>query len=135
MRFLKFCCVGLSGVALNLLVFNLLVHFGFHYLLAAVGAFFVAVTNNFLWNSLWTFKDRLATKKVKDYKRYIKFVIISAICLAGNLLILAFLVEKLHFVQWQAQIIAVGCMSVLNFLLQNLITFEAKNNDKVVSTL
>lgn len=127
--------MGLSGVVINLLIFNLLVSFGFYYLLAAIGAFLVSVSNNFLWNYLWTFKDRIAAKKVNGYKRYIKFFVISAICLFGNLLILALFVEKLHFAQWQAQIIAVGSMSILNFVMQNILTFEAKNNDKAVSTL
>src|SRR5882757_1482008 len=52
----KFGLVGGSGYLINLGVFAVLVgSLGVHHLAAAVGAFCVAVTNNFLWNRYWTF--------------------------------------------------------------------------------
>src|SRR5215210_1227857 len=58
-QFVKFCAVGGSGYVVNLSVFTLAVHtLDLHYLLGATLAFAVAVTNNFLWNRLWTFRAR-----------------------------------------------------------------------------
>ena len=56
MQLLKFGLVGGSGYLINLAVFALLAgNLDVHHIVAAVGAFCVAVTNNFLWNRHWTF--------------------------------------------------------------------------------
>ena len=54
----KFCTVGATGYVVNLGVYALLLGFGLHYLLAATGSFLVAVTNNYTWNRLWTFRGQ-----------------------------------------------------------------------------
>src|SRR5262249_22248701 len=47
-----------SGYLINLAVFSVLSDsFGLHHLVAAVGAFGVALANNFLWNRHWTFES------------------------------------------------------------------------------
>ena len=52
----KFGLVGGSGYLINLGVFAVLAgSLGVHHAIAAVGAFCVAVTNNFLLNRHWTF--------------------------------------------------------------------------------
>jgi putative flippase GtrA len=57
MQLVKFSTVGASGYIVNLAVYTTLVHaLDVHYILAAVLAFCVAVTNNFLWNRHWTFR-------------------------------------------------------------------------------
>lgn len=135
MRFLKFCCVGFVGVVVNLLTFTFCEYLSFHYLVAAIVAFFVAVTNNFVLNSFWTFKDRIKKHEFINYKRYAKFVSFSVVCLVGNLWLLVIFVEKLNLVHWQAQVLAVGFMSAVNFLMQNMVTFVSKKDPKAVSSL
>ena len=57
LQLLKFGIVGGSGYLINLAVFAVLAGgLGLHHLLAAVGAFCVALANNFLWNRHWTFE-------------------------------------------------------------------------------
>ena len=52
----KFGAVGASGYVVNLIVFAILVEgLGAHHFPAAIGAFCVAIANNFLWNRHWTF--------------------------------------------------------------------------------
>ncbi len=56
-QLVKFCVVGASGYVVNLAVYTLLLDgAGMHYISAAVGSFLVAVTNNYGWNRLWTFR-------------------------------------------------------------------------------
>src|ERR671935_2407307 len=55
----KFSTVGASGYVVNLVVYwALLRHAGVHYLAAATCSFIVAVTNNYTWNRLWTFRGQ-----------------------------------------------------------------------------
>ena len=47
----KFCVVGASGYVVNLAVYTLLLRGAdLHYVVAAIGSFLVAVTNNYTWN-------------------------------------------------------------------------------------
>jgi putative flippase GtrA len=54
----KFCTVGAVGYVVNLAVYTTLVGAGLHYNLAAACSFLVAVTNNYTWNRLWTFRGQ-----------------------------------------------------------------------------
>src|SRR4029453_2888178 len=55
----KFAAVGASGYVINLAVSTALLRgAGFHYAAAATCSFLVAVSNNYLWNRLWTFHDQ-----------------------------------------------------------------------------
>lgn len=71
---------------INLSVFSLLIANNLHHTIAAIIAFFFAVTNNYLWNSKWTFKDKAKDKSEK--RKYVQFLIISAINLGLNLIVL-----------------------------------------------
>jgi len=53
-RFLKFAAVGLSGVALDMLILWLLKgRLGWPLTLSQAGCGETAMANNFLWNDLW----------------------------------------------------------------------------------
>lgn len=128
-RFLKFCSVGLLGVIVNMAVFMLLTKAGVNYVLSAVFSFAAAASNNFVFNYKWTFQDKETSDKGR-FERYLQFVIISGACLAVNLTVLGLLVEQFSFVEWQAQIIAIFSVSVLNFVLQNAITFASATGNR-----
>src|SRR5881397_4208229 len=58
MQLAKFAAVGATGYVVNLAVYTALLRgAGWHYVYAATVSFLVAVTNNYLWNRLWTFRD------------------------------------------------------------------------------
>src|SRR6266545_1559971 len=85
----KFCIVGVSGYVVNLAVYAaLLTGAGFHYAAAATGSFVVAVTNNYLWNRLWTFRHR----RGHFAHQGLRFFVVALIVYAGNLAILTALV-------------------------------------------
>ena len=60
-----------------------------HYRAAATGSFLVAVTNNYLWNRLWTFRHRRGHFAYQG----LRFFVVSLIVYALNLVILSVLVE------------------------------------------
>jgi putative flippase GtrA len=58
-QLVKFGLVGATGFAINVGVFAFcLRELGVHYRIAYVIAFAVAVTNNFVWNRIWTFRHQ-----------------------------------------------------------------------------
>lgn len=124
----RFAMVGLCGVGVNMMVFMGLTALGANYLLAAVCSFAVAVTNNFIWNVLWTFKGRAGDKSIQ--KKYISFFVISTVNLGINLIILQLLVEYVKVGETLAQLIAIAMVSGLNFILNYFITFSQKRGNE-----
>src|ERR1700733_938121 len=56
LQLVRFCGVGASGYAVNLISFAVLVHLlGVTYWVASPIAYLVATSNNFFWNRRWTF--------------------------------------------------------------------------------
>jgi dolichol-phosphate mannosyltransferase len=118
----KFCVVGLSGYVVNLAVFALLVHgFDINYLLAAVCSFLVAVTNNYIWNRLWTFRH------MRGHAAYqgLQFLVVSTVALVGNLLFLTALVA-LGMPKVPAQALAIVLVTPWNFVANKLWSFRRR---------
>jgi putative flippase GtrA len=116
----KFGLVGGSGYLINLGVFALLAgNLGVHHLIAAVGAFCVAVTSNFLWNRYWTFGpgDGLARFQAA------RFFVVSLASLGLNLALLEVLIASGAVGELTAQAIAVAVAMPFNFLGNKLWTF------------
>jgi dolichol-phosphate mannosyltransferase len=84
----KFCTVGLSGYVVNLSIYAALLAAGLHYLPAACCSFLVAVTNNYTWNRLWTFRHQRGHVAIQG----LRFFVVSAVALCANLLFLSTLV-------------------------------------------
>jgi len=115
----KFCAVGAVGYLLNLGVYDGLLHAGLHYLLAATCSFLVAVTNNYVWNRVWTFRDRRAGIAAQGTR----FFVVALASLAVNLGVLHLLIlggaGKLV-----AQAAAIVIVTPLNFLGNRLWSFR-----------
>ena len=118
----KFCTVGASGYAVNLTVYTLLLRgAGLHYLVAAVGSFLVAVTNNYTWNRLWTFRGQRGHVAYQG----MRFLVVSVAALLTNLLFLRVLVE-LGLGKIVAQAIAIILVTPLNFVGNKLWSFRLR---------
>lgn len=116
----KFCVVGASGYAVNLAVYTLLITLaGLHYLPAAAVSFLVAVTNNYLWNRLWTFRSRRGHLVFQG----LRFLIVSTVALGGNLALLALYI-RLGLPEVAAQAIAILTVTPFNFLANKLWSFR-----------
>ena len=118
----KFGAVGASGYVVNLGVYVLLVQvLDVHYLLAAVGSFLVAVSNNYFWNRHWTFRGDKGHVGVQGAR----FLVVSVLALAANLVVLQILVH-LGVGKILAQAIAIVLVTPVNFVGNKLWTFRMR---------
>jgi putative flippase GtrA len=116
----KFGVVGVTGYVVNLAVFAVLVELvGVHHIPAAIGAFCVAVMNNFFWNRHWTFR---ATHGHPGFQAA-RFFAVSVAALAVNLLVLSLLVDAAGVAELPSQAFAVAFAMPLNFIGNKLWTF------------
>lgn len=119
-QLLRFCVVGASGYVVNLIVFGLLVHAaGAHHLLAAIGAFLLAWTNNFILNKWWTFRRHELTATQQG----MRYMAVSLVALALNLVVLEILIRA-GASELPAQAIAIAVVMPVNFLLNRRWSFR-----------
>ena len=130
-QLLQFGLVGLSGYVVNLTVFAILTGaglffrdgsdgLGVHYIPAAVIAFCVAVTNNFLWNRLWTFDARHGHAGFQAAR----FLTVSVLALGINLIALELLAGVAGVEELPAQAVAVAIAMPFNFVGNKIWTFN-----------
>jgi putative flippase GtrA len=121
LQLVQFGIVGAIGYFVNLAVFGFCTGvFDVHHIPAAITAFGVAVTNNFLWNRHWTFdhaRDGHAGFQAA------RFFTVSVLALGINLIVLQILVEVVEFPELASQAVAVAFAMPFNFIGNKLWTF------------
>ena len=119
MQLAKFATVGATGYALNLAVYTALLRgAGWHYIYAATVSFLVAVTNNYLWNRLWTFRDQRGHVGFQG----LRFFTVAVVAYGANLGILSALIA-FGTNKVTAQAIAIVLVTPLNFIGNKLWSF------------
>ena len=117
----KFSVVGATGYAVNLAVYASLIEAGLHYNMAAAVSFLVAVTNNYTWNRVWTFRGQRGHVGYQG----LRFLGVSLAALATNEVFLtafvAFGIGKIV-----AQAIAVVLVMPINFVGNKLWSFRRR---------
>ena len=121
LKFIKFCAVGFSGM---------LIDFGTTWLLkekarvnkyiANSTGFILAATSNYIWNRIWTFhssNDQIAVE-------YLSFILISVAGLGINNFVIFLLNDKLKFNFYLSKLIAIGVVTIWNFVMNFIITFR-----------
>lgn len=119
-KFLKFGLVGFTG---------LFIDFGItyackewlkiqKYISNSIG-FTIAATSNYILNRIWTFKSSDPHIAVE----YSEFLVISLIGLGINNLILWLIVSRLKWNFYLAKLVAIGVVTIWNFLANYFITF------------
>jgi putative flippase GtrA len=122
-QLLRFGLVGGSGYLVNLVVFAALNGGAdVHHIPAAIGAFLVAVTNNFAWNRLWTFRAEAPGRHPAH--QGMRFLVVSLCGLVVNLAVLEALVSGIDMSELPAQAIAVAVAMPANFVGNKLWTFS-----------
>lgn len=131
-QFVKFCIVGCSSLAIDYKISQYLTFaLGIDWRLAQCVSFLVAVTNGFIWNSLWTFRGM---GQGVVHERYIKFALVNVIGLLLNLVImnvvLFFLTGRVSHanpdpLHWKiAKMTSVLCVSFWNFFANRRWTYR-----------
>jgi len=115
----KFCVVGAIGYAINLAVYDAILRTGVHYLVAATCSFLVAVTNNYVLNRAWTFRDRRRGVAAQGAR----FFAVSLASLGANLLVLHLLIS-FGSGKLVGQAIAIVLVTPLNFVGNKLWSFR-----------
>ena len=119
----KFSLVGASGYVVNLAVYTALLRgAGWHYTAAATGSFLVAVTNNYLWNRLWTFRAQRGAVAYQGAR----FFVVSTAALLANLAVLEILVS-LGVGEFVSQAIAIVLVTPVNFVGNKLWSFGPRS--------
>jgi len=116
----KFCAVGGLGYLINLAVYDGLLHAGAHYLFAATCSFLVAVTSNYTWNRLWTFRAERGGVAVQG----MRFFVVSLAALGANLVVLHVLISSGGLSKLLGQAIAIIAVTPLNFIGNKLWSFR-----------
>jgi putative flippase GtrA len=120
-KFIKFGIVGFSGVFID---------FGITYLLRekvkiqqfvanAIG-FCCAATSNYFLNRVWTYHSQNPQVAIE----FGNFFLISLMGLGINTLILWFLVKKMDWNFYFSKLLAVGVVTIWNFVINTLYTFS-----------
>ncbi|MFP5363537.1 MAG: GtrA family protein [Thermoleophilia bacterium] len=127
LQLIRFSIVGGSGYIVNLLVYTVLEHgLSATYPVAATGAFLVALSNNFVWNRMWTFR---ASGGHAGFQAA-RFCVVSLVAFALNLVVLYSLVEGagmnavLGMGTVPAQAIAIAAATPLSFIGNKLWSFR-----------
>ena len=139
--FIRFCLVGLTGVVVDLGIFNLLRQvFELGLTRSAFISAEVAIVNNFLWNDLWTFGDiaRRQPGVSQRLKRFFKFNLVCTIGIVLQLIIINLIynffslndtVKNLIRIDILAKIIAIGLVTLWNFWFNSKLSWRVTQVD------
>lgn len=121
-QFTRFCAVGVSGYAVNLIVYAALLAAGLHYLAAATLSFLVAAASNYAWNRAWTFRASGAPVLGQGARA----LVVSALSLGANQLFLIVLVAA-GAGHLAAQAIAILLVTPFSFTANKLWAFAGSS--------
>ena len=123
-RFLKFILVGISGIGVNQGILYLLTEYaGMFYLVSSIFATQSAILNNFLWNHLWTFRDR-RTQNESILRKLGKFELVSIAGKLTNILVLYLAVTFMGLHYLAANLIGIAIGFIINFIGNNIWTWR-----------
>lgn len=128
--FVKYCIVGTVGTFIDLASLYLFVeYFKIPVISASVISFILAVTNNFLFNKIWTFRN-----KSKNYRKlYIKFLIVSLVGLGLTVMSMHIMVNIIGIWYMFAKALTSLIVLTWNFLANKFWTFRLTEKNIIIS--
>lgn len=116
-RVVKFAIVGLSGALINeSLLWLFTDFFGIYYVLSAVLSTEIAIINNFIWNEVWTFKDRAHGTLIDSLSRFVKFNLSRILGMMISVALLMLLTEVFGIYYLISNLSAVIIVFIINYL-------------------
>lgn len=124
--FIKYCIVGAIGTFLDLASLYVFVEYlQIPIFYATTLSFIIAVTNNFILNKTWTFKN-----KSKNYRKlYVKFLMVSLVGLAITIGSMFLMVTIIGIWYMFAKAITSLVVLTWNFLANKIWTFRLKEKN------
>ena len=124
-QFVKFSFVGVINTSIDFVIYlaltRLIYWFAVYYLVANAISFSLAVTNSFILNKRWTFKD---LNKEQLHLKYFKFFLVNIFSLIIVEILLFLLVNKFGIYDLFAKVIVLLYYVVSNFLLSKFWVFK-----------
>lgn len=119
--FIKYCIVGAAGTFIDLAALYIFVeYFAIPVIPASTLSFLLAVTNNFLLNKTWTFRN-----KSKNYRKlYIKFLLVSLVGLGLTVTSMHIMVNIIGIWYMFAKALTSLIVLTWNFLANKFWTFR-----------
>ena len=114
----KFGVVGVSGYALNLVVYAALLGLGAH--LAAGISFVVSAASNYWWNRHWTFANQKGHFGIQGFR----YLVVTLVALGVNQLWLLVFLDWFGWGKLIAQALAIALIVPVNFLGNKLWSFR-----------
>ncbi len=129
-RFFQFGVVGVSGVAINQLVIWLcqehlylgVSNSSLRLNLAMATGIVFGMTNNFYWNSRWTWKDRQRIDEPSVLRQYLKYATANWAGILVQVALTNLLVRWLPYLA--SNLIGIAFASLINFVLNDLWTYR-----------
>jgi len=125
-RWIRFNMVGAIGMGVQLAMLALLTAvFRLEYMLATALAVESAVLHNFFWHRRFTWAGPSSSLWRDVSARFLRFNITTgAVSIAGNLVLMRFLVGQIHVPTLLANLVGIAGCSVVNFLVSDRWVFR-----------
>lgn len=128
-RFIKFGSVGFSGALINIAILFAAQEYVFDAIepeplrinLSLSLAIFCATINNFVWNRLWTWRDRSRLTQKHVVTQFVQYVISCWLAIVLQVVFTNIFAVYVHYLI--ANILAIGLAAVLNYLINDAWTF------------
>lgn len=125
-RFYLFTLVGLSGVLINLLIYDGLVKLGFAVPLSGLVSAVCAMISNFILNDSLTWSDVRTSSRPK---RALKYGMTSLLGIFINVLVLDLMYRRLHVHYLLANLVGIAAATIFNYVVNNKWTWASRKLD------
>jgi putative flippase GtrA len=128
-RFLKFGTVGISGMVVNMgllfiaqeHIFNAIRQTELKLNLSLALAIFFATLNNFFWNRMWTWADRVQHRPAPFLTQFGQYTLACWLSIVLQAIFTNLMAPHIYYLI--ANMAAIAVTSVLNFVLNDIWTF------------
>lgn len=124
-KLLKFGFIGIINTVITIVSYGFMVYIlKMNFILANIVAYVLGMINSYIWNKNWVFQV-----KDSNFLIYVKFLVVNLSMLGFNTLGLFILVNTFNLNKLISQILMVGIVMIINFLLSKTWTFAPKRAD------